>query len=154
MINLESTGEMPVSYKVNINGFEYKIPQNFTPVKVGPDSVEFSIAPRREARRIFILGRSTSPEFEFTTTGIARWFMPRSMQNYLQTILRASWHPVRLMFKAQFFASEGITNKIFEARWDAHHRGFIFPILGEIGYMARVFRTNKAGYFEFTITTR
>lgn len=151
MINLVSTSEVPATYKVNINGFEFKIPEKYTPRRINKDNAEFTIEPRREARQIFILGQNVTKNIEFTSTGFARWFLPSSLLGYLQTILRATWHPVRLMFKAQFYAAEGINSKIFEARWDAHHRGFIFPTPGSKGYLGRVFRTNKAGYFEFAL---
>lgn len=150
LINLVSTGEVAATYKVNINGVEFKIPESYTPFKILGDSVEFSIEPRREARRIAITGQTQSRDIEFSKTGFAQLFMPSSLQSFLQVILRANWHPVRLMFKAQFFASEGINGKIFEARWDAHHRGFIFPTAGEKGYLGRIFRTNQPGYFEFS----
>lgn len=148
-INLVSTGIIPPTYKLNINGVEFKIPEAYTPSAIKHDSAEFSREPRKEARRIVVLAQAGSREIEFTHTGIARWFMPTSLHSFLQMILRANWHPVRLMFKAQFYASQGITSKIFETRWDAHHRGFIFPTSGQHGYLGRVFGTNKPGYFEF-----
>ncbi len=151
LINLVSTSTSPATYKVVINGTEFKIPENFTPSLIGIDSVEFTPESRREARRIFALAQKEPKKLTFTTTGIARWFMPTSLQQYLQLVLRATWHPVSLMFKAQFYASEGITSPIFEARWDAHHRGFIFPTENQSGYIGRVFRTNDPGYFEFGV---
>lgn len=149
MINLVGTSEVPATYKVNISGYEFKIPDSFTPTRINRENAEFSIEPRREAKQIFILAQKDWKNLEFTKTGFTRWFLPSTLQGYLQTILRASWHPVRLMFKAQFYAAEGINSRIFEARWDAHHRGFIFPTPGSKGYLGRVFRTNKPGYFEF-----
>jgi len=150
-INLVSTGEVGAVYKVTINETEFKIPDAFTPVKLSRDRIDFKPAPRREARQITILAQKEARTIQFTNTGLARWFMPTSMLQFLQTILRATWHPIRLFFKAQFFATEGITGRIFEARWDAHHRGFIFPVAGDKGYIGRVFRTNNPGYFEFMV---
>ncbi|NLF96520.1 MAG: hypothetical protein GX569_07265 [Candidatus Riflebacteria bacterium] len=150
-INLVSTGEVGSVYKVTINETEFKIPDSFTPVKISRDRIDFKPAPRREARQITILAQKETRTIQFTATGFARWFMPSSMLQFLQTILRATWHPIRLVFKAQFFASEGITGRIFEARWDAHHRGFIFPVAGDKGYIGRIFRTNNPGYFEFMV---
>jgi hypothetical protein len=149
-INLVSTAEVGAVYKVTINETEFKIPESFTPVKISRDRIDFKTSPRREARQITILAQKEARTITFTKTGFARWFMPSSMLQFLQTILRATWHPIRLVFKAQFFASEGITGRIFEARWDAHHRGFIFPV-GDKGYIGRVFRTNNPGYFEFMV---
>jgi len=150
-INLVSTGEVGAVYKVTINETEFKIPESFTPVKIGRDRIDFKPSPRREARQITILAQKEARTISFTKTGLARWFMPTSMLHFLQAILRATWHPIRLVFKAQFFATEGITGRIFEARWDAHHRGFIFPVSGDKGYIGRIFRTNDAGYFEFMV---
>jgi hypothetical protein len=150
-INLVSTGEVGDTYKVLLNETEFKIPESFTPTRISRDRIDFKPSSRREARQITILAQNESRTIKFTNTGFARWFMPSSMQLYLQTILRATWHPIYLMFKAQFFASEGITGRIFEARWDIHHRGFIFPVSGGKGYIGRVFRTNNPGYFEFMV---
>ncbi|HAE40676.1 MAG TPA: hypothetical protein DCG57_18895 [Candidatus Riflebacteria bacterium] len=150
-INLVSTGEVGDTYKVLLNETEFKIPESFTPTKISRDRIDFKPSSRREARQIIILAQKESRTIQFTNTGFARWFMPSSMQLYLQTILRATWHPIYLLFKAQFFASEGITGRIFEARWDVHHRGFIFPVSGGKGYIGRVFRTNNPGYFEFMV---
>lgn len=150
-INLVSTGEVGATYKVTINETEFKIPEAFTPTKISRDRIDFKPSSRREARQITILAQQEARTIQFTKTGFARWFMPTSMQLFLQTILRATWHPIRLIFKAQFFATEGITGRIFEARWDVHHRGFIFPVSGDKGYIGRVFRTNAPGYFEFMV---
>ncbi len=150
-INLVSTGEVGAVYKVTINETEFKIPVAFTPVKISRDRIDFKPSPRREARQITILAQKEARTIKFTKTGLARWFMPASMLQFMQTILRATWHPIRLAFKAQFFATEGITGRIFEARWDAHHRGFIFPVAGDKGYIGSIFRTNDAGYFEFMV---
>lgn len=148
-INLVSTGEVGTTYKVSIHGFEFKIPEKYTPAKINDYGAEFRLDPRPESRYIYILGEPKTRAINFSTNGIARWFMPNSMQNFLPLILNADWHPIRLMFKAQFYASEGITSKIFEARWDLHHRGYVFPTPGQKGYLGRVFRTNRPGYFEF-----
>lgn len=150
-INLVSTGDVGPVYKVVINDTEFKIPHSFTPTRIRRNRIDFKFSPRREARQLTILAETKERKLDFSATGIARWFMPSSMLQYLQTMLRATWHPIRLMFKANFFASEGITGRIFEARWDAHHRGFIFPVSGDQGYIGRIFRTNKPGYFEFML---
>ena len=150
-INLVSTGEVGATYNVVINDTEFKIPEAFTPIKISRDRIDFKPSTRREARQITILAQREARTIQFTKTGFARWFMPASMLDFLQTTLRATWHPVYLIFKAQFFAVEGITSRIFEARWDIHHRGFIFPVSGGKGYIGRVFRTNEPGYFEFMV---
>lgn len=151
LINLVKTGEVGETFKLNVNGVEFKIPVNFTPVRIGENFIEFAEEPRRLAQSISIVSLKEPRKISFTSTGFARWFMPDSVFKFLQLILRANWHPVRLMFKAQFFANEGIASRVFEARWDAHHRGFIFPTQGERGYIGRVFRTNGTGYFEFSV---
>ncbi|MBU1108637.1 MAG: hypothetical protein KKB51_18320 [Candidatus Riflebacteria bacterium] len=150
-INLVSTGEVGATYKVVIANTEFKIPEAFTPTKISRDRVDFKPSARREARQITILAQNQTRTIQYTKTGFARWFMPSSMLEFLQTTLRATWHPIYLIFKAQFFASEGITGRIFEARWDIHHRGFIFPVSGGKGYIGRIFCTNGPGYFEFMV---
>ncbi len=150
-INLVKSSETGPTFKVNINGVEFKIPVKFTPIQIGKDFVRFVDEPRRMAKSIYIHSSLEPREINYSATGFARWFMPDTVLEFMQLILRANWHPVRLMFKAQFFAVEGITTRIFEARWDAHHRGFIFPLPGQAGYIGRIFRTNGPGYFEFSI---
>jgi hypothetical protein len=149
MIKLEQTGNPGETFKVRINGVEFKIPVDFTPVKVSDRFAAFKDSPRKMAKNISIFSSNEPRKIKFTATGFARWFMPNTVLEFMQKILRSSWHPIYLMFKAQFFASEGITSKVFEARWDAHHRGFILPLAGQSGYVGRIFRTNKPGYFEF-----
>lgn len=148
-INLVSTGEVGATYKVNIHGFEFKIPANYTPSRISDYGAEFKADPRKEARYIYVLAEPQDRQINFAPGGIARWFIPSEMSRFMPLILNASWHPVRLMFKAHFYASEGISSKIFLARWDAHNLGFIFPTPGQKGYLSRGFRTDIPGYFEF-----
>lgn len=148
-INLVSTADAGPTYKVNINSFEFKIPIRFTPTRINATNAEFRADPRSESRYIYILGEPNSRTMDFSAGGIATWFMPAKLQNFLPLILNADWHPIRLMFKAQFYSSEGITSKIFEAKWDLHHRGYVFQTPDQKGYLGRVFRTNRPGYFEF-----
>lgn len=151
-INLVKTGEtIGTTFKLSINGVEFKIPVDFTPVRIAPNFIEFAKGSRRLAQTLSIVSLTEPRQINYTSTGFAGWFMPKTVLGFMQTILRATWHPVRLMFKAQFFASEGIASKVFEARWDAHHRGFIFPTPGGSGYIGRVFKTNGPGYFEFSL---
>ena len=150
-INLVKTGEIGETFRLLINGVEFKIPAAFTPLKIGQNYIEMSSSPRRLSQTISISCQSEAEKIKYSATGFAGWFMPDTVLGFMQTILRATWHPVRLMFKAQFFASEGIASKVFEARWDAHHRGFIFPTPGQTGYIGRIFRTNGPGYFEFMV---
>ena len=148
-INLVSTGDVGNTYKVKIHGFEFKIPEKYTPARINDYGAEFRADPRPQARHVYILAEPGSRNMSYTANGIARWFMPSEMSRFMPLILNASWHPIRLMFKAQFYASEGLTSRVFEARWDAHHRGYIFPTPGQKGYLSRGFRTNNPGYFEF-----
>ncbi len=150
-INLSQTGNPGETFKLIVDNIEFKIPTTFTPVRISPHFIEFASGSRRLAQTISIISKKEPDKIKFTATGFARWFMPNTLLDFMQIILRATWHPVRLMFKAQFFAAEGITSRIFEARWDAHHRGFIFPTHGQSGYVGRVFRTNGPGYFEFSM---
>ncbi len=150
-ISLVKTADVGKTFKIRINGVEFKIPVAFTPVKIGSNFIELASGARRLSQTISIVSLIEPRKIDYTSTGFAGWFMPESVLAFMQTILRATWHPVRLMFKAQFFASEGIASRIFEARWDAHHRGFIFPTPGQSGYIGRVFCTNGPGYFEFSM---
>jgi hypothetical protein len=116
MIKLEQTGNPGETFKVRINGVEFKIPVDFTPVKVSDRFAAFKDSPRKMAKNISIFSSNEPRKIKFTATGFARWFMPNTVLEFMQKILRSSWHPIYLMFKAQFFASEGITSKVFEAR--------------------------------------
>ncbi|MEW6710198.1 MAG: hypothetical protein AB1403_10290 [Candidatus Riflebacteria bacterium] len=150
-ISLVKTTDVGETFKILINGVEFKVPTTFTPVKIGPNFIELASGTRRLSQTISIVSLTEPRKIDYTSTGFAGWFMPESVLAFMQTILRATWHPIRLMFKAQFFASEGIASRIFEARWDAHHRGFIFPTPGQSGYIGRIFCTNGPGYFEFSM---
>ena len=150
-IDLVQTTPVGQTFKVNINEVEFKIPVEYTPIKIQKSFIEFSCDPLRLTKSISAISLKEARKINFSSTGFARWFMPNNVFEFLQVILRATWHPIRLMFKAQFFATEGIASKIFEARWSAHFRGFILPTPGQRGYMGRVFRTNGSGYFEFAM---
>ncbi|MGM0600045.1 MAG: hypothetical protein ACQETH_09550 [Candidatus Rifleibacteriota bacterium] len=150
-IDLVQTTPVGQTFKVNINGVEFKIPVEYTPIKIKENFIKFSCDPLRLTKTISAISLKEDIELNYTSTGFARWFMPNNVFKFLQVILRATWHPIRLMFKAQFYATEGIASKIFEARWSAHYRGFILPTPGQRGYVGRVFRTNGSGYFEFAM---
>ena len=150
-IHLVKTGDVPPTYRVNVNGVIFRVPQSYTPVRIENKLVEFRPESRRISRTLSIASLKEPRNLKFTATGLVRWCMPTEMLDYMQTVLRATWHPIRLTFKAQLFAMEGINGKIFEARWDAHHRGFIFPTAGNKGYIGRIFKTNGDGYFEFSM---
>lgn len=150
-IFLVKTSTPPPTYKVKMNDITFRIPDNFTPTKIYHNLAKFRSTPRRISTTISIASQESPPDLKFSITGFARWFMPSSRLKFMQKILRSTWHPIYLMFKAQLYASEGITGKVFEARWDANHRGFIFPTSGEKGYIGRIFQTNGKGYFEFSM---
>ncbi|MDD2997641.1 MAG: hypothetical protein PHV05_01195 [Candidatus Riflebacteria bacterium] len=150
-INLSSSEAIQPTFKLNIKGVEFKIPDTFTPVRITDDSVEFRIEPRHDSKCIYVCSRPYENTIKYAEEGLARWFMPTSLQEYVEKILNATWHPIRLMFKAQFFASEGITGKIYQADWDANHHGYIFPVKGDRGYLGRIFRDKNQGYFEFLV---
>jgi hypothetical protein len=150
-IDLVQTTPVGQTFKVRISGVEFKIPVEYTPIKIKENYIQFSCDPLRLTKKISAISLEEARKIDYTSTGFARWFMPDNVFDFLQVILRATWHPIRLMFKAQFFASEGIASKIFEARWSAHFRGFIFPAPSQRGYVGRIFRTNGPGYFEFAM---
>lgn len=133
-------------YSFKINGYTFYIPENFTPSKIDYDTAEFREKSRSEGRLIYLHADIRNKRLTFDSTGISRWFLPREMRYFLPLVLNSTVHPIRLMFKAQLFASEGITSKIFTADWDKNHVGYIFPTPGNEGYFARIFRMdNKNG---------
>lgn len=136
-------------YKVELLGVEFKIPKDFTPTAILPDSAVFRREPRRWGQEVYIKAAQQDKPIEYTKRGFTRWFMPQSRLKFFEKMLGATWHPVRLMFKAGFYAAEGIAGPVFETKWNANHKGFVFPTSGAYGYIARVFRTDAPGYFEF-----
>jgi hypothetical protein len=148
-IALESKIEMPPMLRFSILDVHFQVPRTYTPTFLTANRAVFRKDARRISRTIAMGVLPKEPPLAFTRFGLMGWFMPTSMRRFLETALRATWHPVYLSCKAQLFAIEGISNQIFEARWDQHYRGFIFPTSGNTGYLGRVFRTNGEGYFEF-----
>ena len=162
LILLPATPQAYRAMKINMKGTVFSIPYEFSPVSVSDNMVRFRLLKRLQdsdnpdikkptviARDISISVSDQTPKMDLTNQLLVRWFMPQTMLKYLELSLRATWHPIRLLCKAQILLGEGIVGKILEARWDVHHRGFIFPLPAQSGFLARVFRTNGPGYFEF-----
>ena len=151
-VDLVNTADVGPCYRVKINGYSFAIPLKFTPSKVDYDGAEFRVKSRSEGRYIAIRAERRTRTINFKAQGITHWFLPKETRKFMPIILNATWHPIRLMFKAQFYAFEGITSKIFTSNWDTHHRGYIFPTTRNEGYLGRVYRTNADGTFEFLMS--
>lgn len=150
-VSLVATGDVPPTMKIVMNGFTFHIPKTYTPVRVMPNVAVFRINARRISRTISIAARKSQPMLSLEESGMIQWFMPSEPLDFLETILYASYHPVRMLCKAHFFASEGISSKVFETSWDTNHRAYIFPTSGGSGYVGRIFRINGDGYYEFSM---
>jgi hypothetical protein len=151
-INLVNTEDVGPCYRIKINGYTFAIPEKFTPSKIDFNEAEFRMKSRAEGRYIYLHSEHRTRTMNFNSNGITKWFLPTETRKFLPIILNANWHPFRLMFKAQFFASEGITSKIFQSKWDKNHIGYIFPSPGNEGYLGRIFRMNDSGTVEFLIS--
>ncbi len=136
------------TYKIRIQGFEFQIPENYVPTLIENDLAEFRVSPRRSSRTITIHASRKSKPVDLQGSGLVRWFLPKDMLEFFDTILFSYWHPVRLLGKANFFVNEGIAGPIFSAKWDANHRGYIFPMQGEKGFLGRIFGQDGTGYAE------
>lgn len=150
-VSLVATGDIPATMKVVIHGFTFHIPKTYTPVRVMPDIAVFRINARRISRTISIAARRRQSMLTLQDSGVIQWFMPSEPLEFLDTILHATYHPVRMLCKAHFFASEGIGSKVFETAWDTNHRAYIFPTSGGSGYVGRIYRTDGDGYYEFSV---
>lgn len=151
-VNLVSSSGCGPCYHIKINGYTFYVPNKFTPSKIDYNEAEFRIKSRAEGRYIFLHAEKQTKRMKFNSQGITEWFLPSEARRFLPIILNSSWHPFRLMFKAQFFASEGITTKIFKAKWDTNHFGYIFPTAGNEGYLGRIFNKNDVGTVEFLLS--
>ncbi|HEY9072357.1 MAG TPA: hypothetical protein VIV61_19000 [Candidatus Ozemobacteraceae bacterium] len=151
-VSLVSTGEVPPTFRVVIRGFTFQIPKIYTPVRVLPNVAVFRINPRRISRTISIAALKQPPSLALNESGLIQWFMPDDPLAFLDTMLYASYHPIRMMCKAHFYVGEGIGGKVFETSWDANHRAYVFPTPGGSGYIGRIYRTNGDGYYEFAMT--
>ncbi len=151
-INLVKKSEVGVCYPVKINGYTFSIPDKFTPVKIGYNAAEFRIHSRVESRHIYIYAEEKTKKVNFKSSGISRWFLPSEMRKLLPLVLNSDWHPIRLMFKYQIYATEGINSKIFQTKWNENHVGFIFPSSGNEGYLGRIFRMDGDGTVDILIS--
>lgn len=151
-VNLVSSSELGPCYRIKINGYSFSIPNEFTPSKIDYNEAEFRIKSRSEGRFIFLRSERRTRTMNFNSQGVTKWFLPTETRKFLPMILNANWHPFRLLFKSQFFASEGITSKIFKAKWDLNHEGYIFPTTGNEGYLGRIFRQKGDGTVDFLVS--
>ncbi len=162
LISLENNNQLnknavdPIGpcYTFTINGYTFAIPESFTPVKIDYNSAEFRKRSKLGGIYIFLRAEPKTKTIYFNSKGIYKWFLPREMRYFMPLVLNSTIHPIRLMFKAQLFASEGISSLIFKAYWDKNHIGYIFPTPGKEGYFARIFRMDKnnGGTVEFILS--
>jgi len=150
-VALVSTGEVPPTMRIVIRNFTFHVPRIYTPVRILPDVAVFRINARRISRTISIAAKEHPSSLALRESGLLQWFMPSDPLAFLDTILYASYHPVRMLCKAHFFVGEGIGSKVFETSWDANHRAYVFPTPGGSGYVGRIYNTNGAGYYEFSM---
>ncbi|HNW34392.1 MAG TPA: hypothetical protein PKM25_05630, partial [Candidatus Ozemobacteraceae bacterium] len=150
-VALVSTGEVPPTMRIVIRNFTFQIPRIYTPVRISSDLAVFRINARRISRTISIAALEQPTSLSLHESGLLQWFMPSDPLAFLDTILYASYHPVRMLCKAHFYVGEGIGSKVFETSWDANHRAYVFPTPGGSGYVGRIYRTNGPGYYEFSM---
>ncbi|MDD3000473.1 MAG: hypothetical protein PHF29_01825 [Candidatus Riflebacteria bacterium] len=150
-IVIKDSGTIGSIYKLNINGYEFSIPQRFTPSKINENGIDLTDSTRSDCRHIYLSSDMEQRTIKFSKIGIGRWFMPNKANDFMDIILNANWHPVRLMFKAQFYAHEGLNSKVYESNFGKIHKGYIYPSAGQKGFIARVFNTQGPGYFDFHI---
>ncbi len=141
-----------ICYSFNINGYTFSIPEKFTPSKIDFSSAEFREKSKLGSKYIYLCAEPKTATINLK--GIYKWFLPKEMRYFFPMVLNSTIHPIRLMFKAQLFANEGITSKIFKANWDKNHTGYIFPTLDNEGYYARIFRMDNinGGTVEFVVS--
>ncbi len=150
-ISLLDNPVLGTPYNVNINGYEFPIPEDFTPARIGPNHIELRKTHRADTRRIYITANPATQPLKYTKLGISRWFLPKNTFKFMQLILNSTWHPIRLMFKAQYYTIEGLNSKIYECNFDNNYCGFVYPSAGQEGYMTRAFSKDGSGYFDYHI---
>lgn len=139
------------SYNLTINGFEFNIPNHYTPSNISENSIDLTYSSNPNARLIHIYTDIDDKNFNFTSFGISRWFMPSNPAVYMNIILHATWHPIRLMYKSQFYANEGINTQIYETYLPNDYRAYIYALPGQNGYTSRIYNAYGAGFIEFSI---
>lgn len=150
-IQLPTTTTINNLYTINLNGYKFPIPDNFSPSRISENSIEFRETLRADCRRIYITANPNTQPISFTKLGISRWFLPRNTFKFLQLILNSNWHPIRLMFKAQYYTIEGLNSKIYQCNFGNSYSGFVYPSAGQEGYIARAFNKTGSGYFDYHI---
>jgi hypothetical protein len=150
-ISLPETTNVNKVYNINLNGYDFPIPDNFSPSRIDENSITFRETLRADARRIYITANPHTQPLNYSKLGISRWFLPRNTFQFVQLILNATWHPIRLMFKAQYYTIEGLNSKIYQCNFGNSYSGFVYPSAGQEGYMARAFNKGGPGYFDYHI---
>lgn len=146
--NLVSTAEPASSYQVICRGVGFNIPRTMVPVRVNPESVIFRRSPRPIARTLAFTRQKFPPPVNTASLGLLRFFIAEEGRTYLEDALYATWHPIRLMCKANLISSQGITSRIFKTQFDDDHTAYVFPTKGNSGYIGRIFSQRGTGYTE------
>ncbi len=150
-LRMAPTGDVIPTMRVNMDGTTIQIPRAFTPVIIQPRMVTFRNNPRRISRTISLSVTPRVPRLDLKNSGAISLFIPEDLRDFLDVILWATWHPVRMYCKAQFFVTQGIGGSFFRTDWDAHHTGFVFPTPGNTGFLARIFAEDRSRYLEFAM---
>ncbi|RCK81703.1 MAG: hypothetical protein OZSIB_0837 [Candidatus Ozemobacter sibiricus] len=150
-LRMAPSGDPTPTMRLTLDGVTIQIPRAFTPVIIQPRMVTFRNNPRRISRTISMSVASHVPRLDLKNSGAISLFVPDDMRDFLEVILWATWHPIRLYCKAQFFVTQGIAGSFFRTDWDAHHTGFVFPTPGNTGYLARIFAADRSRYIEFAM---
>jgi len=152
-IHMVYTAEPPPSMLLRMGVLQARVPRGWMPVQVGRSHVLLRQSPRRVARSIFLQAWPETPPVDLSSVWLFGLFIPDEPVQYFDTILWSTWHPVRLMCKANFLVSQGIAARFFEALMDDKHRAFVFPTPGNTGYTGRSFQTKhhmsgECSYFD------
>lgn len=148
-IHLVRSGTIPPMMRFRLRDVEFRVPKILTPVFLDPNSIIFRQLPRTLSRTLALGAYPESRKVDMSPTGIVAWFVPEDMLRFFEEVLPASWNPARLISKAHFLTSQGIGSEIFVTDWDEKHRGYIFPLSGNTGYLGRIFPTQEPGYLEY-----
>lgn len=150
IIMVQSNKEFP-SYLLQMGRLQMKIPINFIPTFIRPNSISFRTNPRKISRTLAIAYKNYIPSLDIRNTGAISLFLSNSLDEFLYQILHSTWHPVKLYCKANFLVDQGINSTIYKSEWDKYYHAYIFPTPGNTGFVARIFARDKSQYIEFSL---
>lgn len=150
-LKMAPSGAPIPTLRLVMKGMAFQVPRIFTPVRITPTLLTFRNNPRRISRTISVSIIPEPPRIDLRHSGALSWFLPEATRDFLQLVLWATWHPVRVYAKAQFLVNQGIGSSFFRTDWDAAHEGFVFPTPANSGYIARIFAGEHDPYIEFSM---